>query len=205
MQETRYIISDAAKKVDVEPHVLRYWEEELALGIQRNELGHRFYTEEDISNFFAIQKLKSHGFHLRSIKLIMPDLQKVAGFDEKQLHDLRYELENSPSLVPVSTNTSPLSGTDKMEQFKQILSRVVSDALQNSESNMTRNITDSVSKEMDYMFRQKEEADEERYRTLDETIRSFQKARQEAAAAGQQARPKKSKKWHKKGGLTQKK
>ncbi len=205
MQETRYIISDAAKKVDVEPHVLRYWEEELDLKIQRNELGHRFYTEDDIDRFFAIQKLKEHGFHLRSIRLILPDLQKVAGFDKEQLHELRYELENSPPLAPIpNKNIPPAAGNDKMEQFKQILSRVVSDALQDSESNMARSITDSVAKEMDYMFRQKEEADEERYRTLDETIRSFQKARQEAAAAGQQNPPKRAKKWHKKGKLTQK-
>ena len=29
MAETRYIISDAARMINVEPHVLRYWEEEL--------------------------------------------------------------------------------------------------------------------------------------------------------------------------------
>ena len=33
-------ISDAAKEVKVESHVLRYWEEELHLPIKRNELGH---------------------------------------------------------------------------------------------------------------------------------------------------------------------
>ena len=48
------------------------------------------------------------------------------------------------------------------------------------------------------MFRQKEEADEARYRTLDETIRNFQKARQEAAAA-EATDTKKAKKGHKKG------
>ena len=31
MSETHYLISDASKKVDVESHVLRYWEEELEL------------------------------------------------------------------------------------------------------------------------------------------------------------------------------
>ena len=31
MAETRYIISDAARMINVEPHVLRYWEEELAI------------------------------------------------------------------------------------------------------------------------------------------------------------------------------
>ena len=42
------LISDAAREVKVESHVLRYWEEELHLPIKRNELGHRYYTEEDV-------------------------------------------------------------------------------------------------------------------------------------------------------------
>ena len=29
MSETRFLISEAARMVDVETHVLRYWEEEL--------------------------------------------------------------------------------------------------------------------------------------------------------------------------------
>ena len=37
MAETRYIISDAARMINVEPHVLRYWEEELAIEIPRND------------------------------------------------------------------------------------------------------------------------------------------------------------------------
>ena len=44
-----YLISDAARKVNVEAHVLRYWEEELELPINRNEMGHRFYTEQERS------------------------------------------------------------------------------------------------------------------------------------------------------------
>ena len=41
MSEIRYMISETAKQVDVEAHVLRYWEEELSLPIDRNEMGHR--------------------------------------------------------------------------------------------------------------------------------------------------------------------
>lgn len=58
MDETRYMISDAAKKVAVEAHVLRYWEEELELPIARTELGHRYYTEENIRIFQNIKELK---------------------------------------------------------------------------------------------------------------------------------------------------
>ena len=39
MEKVRYMISDAANIVNVESHVLRYWEDELELNVPRNELG----------------------------------------------------------------------------------------------------------------------------------------------------------------------
>ena len=53
--EVHYMISEAAKRVNVETHVLRYWEEELSLSIGRTEMGHRYYTEDDIQ-LFAVSK-----------------------------------------------------------------------------------------------------------------------------------------------------
>ena len=41
MDKLRYMISDAATMVNVETHVLRYWEEELELKVPRNEMGVR--------------------------------------------------------------------------------------------------------------------------------------------------------------------
>ena len=54
MGEVRFMISEAAKQVDVESHVLRYWEEELGLTIGRTEMGHRYYTKDDIQLFRCI-------------------------------------------------------------------------------------------------------------------------------------------------------
>ncbi len=59
------LISDAAKRVKVEAHVLRYWEEELGLPIKRNELGHRYYTEEDVKRF---EETKIGVFHFQKKK-----------------------------------------------------------------------------------------------------------------------------------------
>ncbi len=50
-------------------------------------------------------------------------------------------------------------------------------------ADIANNVSDHVNKELDYLFREREEADEQRFRKLDETIRNLQKARQEAAAA----------------------
>ena len=66
-----FMISDAAKKVSVEAHVLRYWEEELKLPIKRNELGHRYYTEEDIERFLEIKNLKERGLQLKAIRMVL--------------------------------------------------------------------------------------------------------------------------------------
>ena len=71
MKETRYLISETAKLVQVEPHVLRYWEEELELRIGRNELGHRYYTPFDIQLFLKINELKSKGLQLKAIRTLI--------------------------------------------------------------------------------------------------------------------------------------
>ncbi|MCM1537823.1 MAG: MerR family transcriptional regulator [bacterium] len=76
-----YQITDAAKKVNVESHVLRYWEEELQLPIERNKQGHRLYTDEDLSRFLYIKELKKEGLQLRAIrtKVHMRDKQLAQG------------------------------------------------------------------------------------------------------------------------------
>ncbi|HKM34918.1 MAG TPA: helix-turn-helix domain-containing protein [Lachnospiraceae bacterium] len=66
-----FLISDAAKKVAVESHVLRYWEEELGLPIKRNELGHRYYTDDDIRKFQEIRDLKEKGLQLKAIRMVL--------------------------------------------------------------------------------------------------------------------------------------
>ena len=78
MGEVRFMISEAAKQVDVESHVLRYWEEELGLKIGRTEMGHRYYTNDDIRLFRCIKKLKDEGMLLRELKPLIPELREAA-------------------------------------------------------------------------------------------------------------------------------
>lgn len=77
MGEVRFMISEAAKKVKVESHVLRYWEEELDLEIGRTEMGHRYYTKDDIQLFRCIKKLKDEGMLLKDLKPLVRDLKET--------------------------------------------------------------------------------------------------------------------------------
>ena len=51
MGEVHYMISEAAKRVNVETHVLRYWEEELSLSIGRIDT-----IQKMTYSFFAVSK-----------------------------------------------------------------------------------------------------------------------------------------------------
>lgn len=211
MKEVKYMISDTAKKVDVEAHVLRYWEEELELPIGRNEMGHRYYTPDDIVVFKNIKELKEQGFQLKAIKMLLPELQKKGeGIDNLLLlkDELNYRVSSmlasgveeglaQEGIEIVEDQCKTPLHSDKIQQFEEILSGVVKKALQENNldfgKEMGVQVSNQVIKEMDYVVRMKEEREEERFKKLDEAIRTQQKSRQEAAAARQEQKKNKSK------------
>lgn len=92
MEEVRYMISEASKRVEVEDHVLRYWEEQLVLPIGRNEMGHRYYKESDIDLLKTIKHLKEQGFQLKAVKMLLPNLHKLDALDSQTMVRLKDEL-----------------------------------------------------------------------------------------------------------------
>ena len=84
MSEIRYMISDAARQVGVEAHVLRSWEEELDIKVGRTELGHRYYTDKTIYIMKKVKELRDKGFQLKAIKVLIPEIQKKA--EEKDIY-----------------------------------------------------------------------------------------------------------------------
>ena len=83
--EKRYMISDAAKMVAVENHVLRYWEEELDLKIPRNEKGHRYYRQEEIDLLRQIHEWKEQGFVLKAIRRMLPERERIGKMSTQEL------------------------------------------------------------------------------------------------------------------------
>lgn len=92
MEEVRYMISEASKRVGVEDHVLRYWEKELELPIARNEMRNRYYREADITLLQTIKNLKDQGFQLKAIKMLLPNINKLESLDSQTILRLKDEL-----------------------------------------------------------------------------------------------------------------
>lgn len=169
-------ISDAAKEVKVESHVLRYWEEELHLPIKRNELGHRYYTEEDVERFKKIKGMKERGLQLKAIKMILKDGKldvlpqeesagavSAAGQKEQEQGGLAIDIVDTQSNA-----VSAESKEDKSRRLQWLLQQLIRETLQENNGELCREIKESVVKELDYQFRMQEEREEIRDKMLAE-------------------------------------
>lgn len=186
-----YLISDASKKVKVESHVLRYWEDELKLPVKRNELGHRYYTEEDIMEFQEIKKLKEQGLQLKAIRMILKNgkltrLPDVGGLSAEDLQRMeqgtfceqqreggisapsetaeRTAAAAQEKLTPAMRreNLPEREAEAKMKRLEYLMKKLIAEAVEESNEKFYEELSETLTKELDYQFRMQEEREEQR-------------------------------------------
>lgn len=188
-KEKIYLISDASRKVEVESHVLRYWEDELKLPVKRNELGHRYYTEEDIMEFREIKKLKEQGLQLKAIRMILkngkltrlPDAEGLTVEDMQRMEQGTFFQERSEEERPAMLRADTLSGEgekmipvskadmlpereteEKVRRLEYLMKKLIAEAVEESNGKYYEKLSETLTKELDYQFRMQEEREEER-------------------------------------------
>lgn len=181
VEKLRYMISDAANIVNVESHVLRYWEEELELQIPRNEMGHRYYTEENIAQFQKIKEWKEKGYQLKAIRMMIHNGEPSS--ENAALPEVKPEIcETQQTMVSSKMHNDSALNTVKLEQFQNMMIGIVRQAMEENNQALGKEVGTQVGervlKEMNYLMREQDEAEEERFRKLDNAIRTHQKGRQ---------------------------
>lgn len=71
MSEKVYTVSEAVRLIGVESHVLRYWEEELDISIERTSQGHRVYSQKNVETFCRVKELREEGLQLKAIRRVL--------------------------------------------------------------------------------------------------------------------------------------
>lgn len=187
--EKIFMISDAAKQVQVEAHVLRYWEEELGVPAKRNEMGHRYYTEEDIRQFQKIKELKEQGLQLKAIRHIL----KNGGF-QSDIGKRHVLMVKKGEILPVTESDIAIqeeTREQKNMRLQQLLKEMIVEAVHSSNEELCREVKESMLKELDYQFRLHEEREdareeerlvrqEEHFRQIDELLRERNKRKKKA-------------------------
>lgn len=185
--ERIFMISDAAKKVEVEAHVLRYWEEELGLPVKRNEMGHRYYTMEDIRLFQRIKAWKEQGLQLKAIRnmlrtgrlkepAIMFEASEREAMEKGKLEEDCVEECGTSELTGrhvimvkkgevIQSSVAPFqeeTREQKSLRLQHLLSEMIAQAVQSNNQELCQEIKESLLKELDYQFRLQEEKEDER-------------------------------------------
>ena len=193
--ETRYTVRQAVEMTGVKSYVLRYWEEELELDIPRNELGHRYYTKENIEQFLKIKEWKEKGYQLKAIKMLVHEKSTEPEVETETrellsaaepLHTEVVDVHSGKVGHAVEDRRSE-AALSRMEQFQMLMTSIVKSAIEENNHALGKEVGDQVGdrvlKEMNYLMREQDEQEEERYRKLDETIRIYQKGKRSVKRA----------------------
>lgn len=175
------MIKDAAKLLNVEAHVLRYWEVELGLEIKRNSMGHRYYDERDIKMFNNVKELKSRGLSLKDIR---KGIEKQKKSDETEIKenqksktnnvdkddmdkdDVNKDDEDKSESKPEPNNLDDVSDKDeisevtedikvvdfKLAQMQKVMNKVIANALNENKTIITSSIKAEITEDVMRQF-----------------------------------------------------
>lgn len=130
-----------------------------------------------------VKQLQQEGFSEAMIKQLLPKLEQVSALKEEDRQELRKRMEQ---LLPEVQNsrTTPLakegdnSFVKMYSGFGGAMTELLSQNNQILLEKMDERISTRILKEMNFLFRERENLEEERYRKLDRTIRDCQVTRQ---------------------------
>lgn len=171
MGQEMLLISEAAKQVQVETHVLRYWEEELNLPIRRNDMGHRYYTMEDVAQFKEIKLLKEQGLQLKAIRTILQKEGQENMTSDKSKEDAAMDYLIGKKQKYIVSLSGEESREEKASRLQYLLQHMMVEAVKNANRELCTEIKESILKELDYQFRAREEKEEEHWKREEEHFR----------------------------------
>lgn len=132
-----------------------------------------------------VKRLQEEGFTQDMIRQLLPKLEQVSALREEERKELKRKMEQ---LLPgiSKTKVAPAAdGTESESSFYRMYSGfggAITELLdQNNQvllEKMDEKISNRIIKEMNFLFRERENLEEERYRKLDRTIRECQVSRQ---------------------------
>ena len=172
-------------------------EDELGLDVPRNELGHRYYTRDNIKQFLRIKELKEKGYQLRAIRDMLhsdahgePVNPSDTASGGKSVQPVNYPNIADQAVKQEMSGYNPAyndeldrynhtyrsrTADERMDEFRELMSNIVGRAIALNNEELSQQISTEVQerilKEMNYLMREQDIAQEERYKKLDAAIR----------------------------------
>lgn len=167
MEEKLYSVSEAVRLIGVESHVLRYWEEELEIVIQRTKQGHRIYSAQNIETFRQVKELKEKGIQLKAIRVLLEETEQTEEQTKikEQIKIFRRrtaecaEDAGEPENLEKNENQESeyeivmqADKPDNLRQFETILKRIITEAVEEQNEKLEQAIAEMLKTEMENLY-----------------------------------------------------
>lgn len=190
-------MKDVAEMLETEPYVLRFYEKELKLNINRNSIGHRIYTLEDVEMLRKILEMREKGLQLKAIESIIKESDEEAKESYEQLSSV--QLTPVPPIESATTIDIADPENEKVKVFMNMITKAVIEGNKVSVSQIKDEVKSEIAQEVNISVQDRinklqelqDAKNEEYYRKLDETIREVQKMRQEIGQVKEEVEPEK--------------
>lgn len=170
MEEKEYSVSEAVKQIKVPSHVLRYWEEELQIKINRTSQGHRIYSEADIAMFCRVRDLKEKGLQLKAIRVLLEQsdgeasdadfarqirsISEPAQAEKTEQEVFDDDCSETQEEFPVYEIVTSNSQKDHLEQFEGILRNLISEVIAEQNEKLEKAIVADFRSELEELYLQ---------------------------------------------------
>ena len=142
-EEIIYSIGEIAKILDISEHTVRKYENDFNLKIPRNELGHRYYTDKEVSLLQMIIAWKQKGLTKTTINELMN--HSVDAIDQK---------EQAMELVTLDKLTG--------KEIAELMARQMSDMMMEREQKLKEEFNKELKQELKTQLEAQEDRMEER-------------------------------------------
>jgi DNA-binding transcriptional MerR regulator len=118
----RYSLGAVCRLLEIKPHVLRYWEQEIdILSPEKDHGGRRVYSQSDVQLLFRIRHLvQERGYTVQAAGIKLLEEAEGEGANTKaRIHEVRGELLHLLNRLRDSTPPSIPADTDHDEQINE--------------------------------------------------------------------------------------
>ncbi|MHC1749037.1 MAG: helix-turn-helix domain-containing protein [Cellulosilyticaceae bacterium] len=188
-----YSVKEVTERLDIEAYVLRFYEKELNLQIQRNAQGHRMYTEENIERFRQIKDLREQGLQLKAIENVIHN-------DDDIGEVVNHIATTTRNVIDITDR-----GNTRVKQFSEMMKDTFREALieynEESRVQLKKELSSDMNQIVDKKFTEyemmQEQKNDEYYKKIDEAMREMQQMRKELAVKQVEVEKPKSSLWKK--------
>lgn len=116
MQTRQFRIGELAKKLNIEPFVIRFWEKEFNIRPHRSNGQQRFYSEKDLAKFEHIKDL------LYQQGMTIAGAKKTLNSKPQVISATKTSMLEEPCSLPTELKAKLKNLRNHLEQFRDLLS-----------------------------------------------------------------------------------